>query len=132
MPALESLIAFLPTRDLEAAHRFWNGLVGLELALDQGACRIYRVADGGYIGFCASGEPPQPAGRVVLTLVTPDVEDWHRRLVAAGVPTDGEPRLNERFRIFHFYAEAPDGYRLEVQRFEDTRWPGGSGVSSAG
>jgi len=37
MPGLESLIAFLPTRDLEAADRFWRGIVGLELALDQGS-----------------------------------------------------------------------------------------------
>ncbi|MFN3684881.1 MAG: VOC family protein [Fimbriimonadaceae bacterium] len=131
MPELESLIAFLPTRDLEAADRFWRGVVGLELALDQGSCRIYRVADGGYLGFCASGEPPQPSGRVVLTLVTRDVEGWHRRLSEADVPTDGEPRPNAAFRIFHFYAESPDGYRLEVQRFEDPRWPGGAEVSSA-
>ncbi|MCX7800184.1 MAG: VOC family protein [Fimbriimonadales bacterium] len=125
----EAFIAFLPTRDLEAAHAFWNGLVGLRLALDQGSCRIYRAAHGGFLGFCASAEPPEPAGRVVLTIVTHDVEGWHRRLSEAGVRTDGVPRLNERFRIVHFYADAPDGYRLEVQRFEDPRWPG---VSSAG
>lgn len=125
----EAFIAFLPTRDLEAAHEFWHGRIGLELVLDQGVCRIYRAASGGFLGFCRSSEPPEPAGRVVLTLVTDDVEAWHRRLVADGVRTDGEPRLNERFRIFHFFAEAPDGYRLEVQRFEDPRWPG---VSSAG
>lgn len=131
MPNQEALIAFLPTRDLEAADRFWRTVVGLELALDQGSCRIYRVAAGGFLGFCATGEPPEPSGRVVLTLVTRDVEGWHRRLTQAGVPTDGEPRLNAVYRILHFYAESPDGYRLEVQRFEDPRWPGDATVSSA-
>lgn len=60
--------------------------------------------------------------RVVLTLVTDDVSGWHARLTEAGARVDGPPRQNERFRIFHFYAFDPDGYRVEIQRFDDPAW----------
>ncbi|MHC5114672.1 MAG: VOC family protein [Planctomycetota bacterium] len=118
---LESLITFLPVRDLDATHRFYGDLLGLPLALDQGSCRIYRVASGGFVGFCRRADA-QPAAGVIVTLVTPDPDGWHERLTAAGVETDGAPRLNPDYHIHHFYTRDPDGWAVEVQRFEDPRW----------
>lgn len=116
-------LVFLPVVDLDATHRFYADILGLTLALDQGACRIYRVAEGCYWGFCHASEPHADPSKTILTLESSNVEAWHAKLTSAGVETDGPPRENPRFKIFHFFATDPNGYRLEVQRFLDPNWP---------
>lgn len=109
-------ITFLPTTDLAATVAFYEGGLGLPLALDQGVCRIYRIG-GGYWGFCSHLEPMADASRVILTLVVDDVPAWHAQLSALGLELDGPVRVNERFGIEHFFLTDPNGYRVEVQRF---------------
>ena len=118
LPSLEAFIAFLPVADLSATHHFYGELLGLPLALDQGTCRIYRVAGGGYVGFCERDDA-SPAPGVIVTLVTTEVDVWYDRLQATGIQTDGPPRYNERYGIYHFFASDPDGWSVEVQCFED-------------
>jgi len=127
---VDAHITFLYTRDLERADRFYRGTLGLELALDQGRCRIYRVRPGAYIGLCARQAPaatPETASGsdcVVLTLVCPDVEGWAEVLADRGAELEGPPEINPAFGIFHFFLRDPDGHRLEIQRFLDPRWQG--------
>ncbi|MHC5028784.1 MAG: VOC family protein [Planctomycetota bacterium] len=121
MPAPDALITFLPVRDLEATDGFYRGVLGLPLAVDQGSCRIYRVAGGGFIGFCQHPDAAAIDG-VIVTLVTDDVDGWHARLTRAGVATDGSPRHNPTYAIRHFYTRDPDGWAVEVQRFDDASW----------
>ncbi len=116
-------ITFLPTADLQATHAFYAEVLGLELALDQGTCRIYRVVGQSFWGFCLRAAPVAPE-QVVLTLCSDDVEAWHRRLEEIGIATDGPPRINPKYGIQHFYARDPNGYRIEVQRFLDPDWHG--------
>lgn len=113
----DACITFVPTRDLAACARFYEQVIGLALTLDQGGIRIYQVAGGGFIGFSQQEAPMAEPGRVVLTLVTDDVDGWHARVTAAGAATDGPPRENPRYRIYHFYLKDPDGYSVEIQRF---------------
>ncbi|MCW5936224.1 MAG: VOC family protein [Fimbriimonadaceae bacterium] len=124
MPRIDQAVTFLRTRDLEANGRFYRDLFGLELVLGQGGCRIYRWAGtSAFLGFCADGKAmAEPASAIVLTIVTDEVDEWHRHLSAHGVETDGPPRLNKKYQIYHFYADDPDGYRIEVQQFRDERW----------
>ena len=68
-------VTFLYTDDLEAGHRFWGGAMGLEMVLDQGACRIYRTAPNAFVGICRHrGQPADHEAGVWYTLVTDDVE----------------------------------------------------------
>ncbi len=81
------------------------------------------MAGGGYLGFCDRPVEPRPES-VLLTLLTQDVEGWHDRLVAAGVPVDQEPRHSEEYEITHAYYRDPAGYRVEIQCFDDPAWAG--------
>lgn len=110
-------ITFLPTLDLDRTASFYRDQVGWPEVLDQGSCRIFRIVNGAYIGFCQSETPAAEPNRIVITLVADDVDATYARWSAAEVPTDGTPRENPVFRIYHFYAQDPNGYRLEVQRF---------------
>ena len=117
----DAAITFCYVRDLEASARFYEGTLRLPLVVDQGSCRIGRVADGGYLGFCERPVEPQPE-TILLTLVVDDVDGWHEHLVAAGVPVDEAPRHNPEYGITHAFYRDPDGYRVEIQRFDDPAW----------
>lgn len=121
-PHFDSQITFCYTRDLERTADFYERLLGLPMVLDQGGCRIYRAASGAYLGFCEREDCGTPDG-VVLTLVTDDVDEWYERLLASGVTFEKTPTLNPDYRIFHCFLRDPNGYLVEIQRFEDPRWP---------
>jgi catechol 2,3-dioxygenase-like lactoylglutathione lyase family enzyme len=123
-PPIDQQIIFLYTRDLEATARFYEDILGLPLALDQGDCRIYRVSQGGYVGFCRRDSAPEEPSGVILTLVTPDVNGWYRRLSDRGVAFEKPPALNPRYNIYHCFLRDPNGYLIEIQRFLDAAWVG--------
>lgn len=119
MTSFAQQITFLHTNDLEATTHFYEKILGLPLARDQGSCRIYRVSDGGYIGFCVHLDaPPQPAG-VILTLVTDEVDEWYERLKARGVAFEKPPVSNPTYKIYHCFLRDPNGYLVEIQRFDE-------------
>jgi catechol 2,3-dioxygenase-like lactoylglutathione lyase family enzyme len=123
MTMFDAQVTFCYTDDLDGTARFYEEAMGLELALDQGACRIYRVAGGAFVGFCRRAETPQPDG-IILTFVTDDVDGWHNRLVERGVTIEKPPGHNERFNIYHCFLRDPNGYLVEIQRFDDPAWTG--------
>lgn len=123
----DSGITFLPVRDLDATRVFYVQKLGLREVLDQGACAIFEVKPGCFWGFCNHFEPMADPNRVILTLVTEFVDEVYEDFVKKSISTDCKPRLNERFQIYHFFAEDPDGYRIEVQQFRDPAWPKSKG-----
>ena len=118
----QQTVCFFHTPDLEATSRFYEGELGLPMTLDQGACRIYQVSPDGFIGFCTHREPAQPDG-VIITLATTEVEAVYEQLKAKGVPFEKHLTHNPRFNITHAFLRDPNGYLVEIQRFEDARWP---------
>ena len=121
MTLFDAQITFCYTDDLAATSEFYENLLELPLVLDQGACRIYRVARGGFIGFCGKATSPKPEG-IIITLVTDDVDGWYERLAARGVEFDQPPAHNPKFNIYHCFLRDPSGYLIEIQKFEDPRW----------
>ena len=81
-------ITFLYYRDLAAAARFYEDVLGLPLAIDQGWSRIYRIAEGAHVGLVdeSRGMNNWTAEKCVqLCLRVPDVDAWHTHARAAGV-----------------------------------------------
>ena len=117
-------VTFLYVTDLERSAAFYGDTLGLALVLDQGACRIYRVSADGFLAVCrCSGTRPSSPDGVIVTLVTADVDGWYERLAAKGVAFEGPPSANPKFNIYHCFLRDPDGYQLEIQRFDDPAWP---------
>lgn len=117
--AIAQQITFLYTRDLAATAQFYERVLGLSLARDQGDCRIYHVCGDAYLGFCRRAQAPAEPVGVILTLVTPAVDAWYERLSAAGVTFLEPPKLNPKYGIYHCFLRDPSGYLVEIQRFED-------------
>jgi len=111
-------VTFLYTEDLERTARFYEEILELPLVRDQVVCRIYQSSPDGYIGFCTHLDAVRPKG-IILTLVTENVDDWYRRLKDKGVSIEAPPVHNPKYQIYHFFFQDPNGYMLEIQRFDD-------------
>lgn len=126
-PQIEQFVPFFHTRDLEQTSYFYEKLLGLPLVLDQGACHIFQVSDTAFIGFCqggtAVGDTSGTISGTMITLVSHDVDGWHRYLVDQGVAIEKAPSLNERFNIYQLFVRDPNGYLVEIQTFLDPAWP---------
>ena len=113
-------VTFLKVADLDASQTFYQGLLGLELVLDQGVCRIFAVGGTAFLGVCEG--TPTPEG-VIVTLVDQEVERRAGQLAARGVEFEKPVAYNPAFDITHAFIRDPDGYLVEIQRFESPDWP---------
>lgn len=120
-PPFEQSICFFYTADLKTTRRFYQDTLGLPLVLDQGPCMIFQVSADGFVGFCTHREPA-PTDGLIITLVTTDVETVYEALRAKGVVFEKELAFDERFDITNAFLRDPNGYLVEIQRFEDPRW----------
>ena len=118
---IDSQISFFSTLDLDRTSDFYVNLLGLSLVLDQGSCRIYSTAGNAYLGFCLKDRMPATEG-VIITLVMDDVDAYCEKLRGLGVVFEKEPAFNPRYNIYHCFLRDPNGYSVEIQRFEDPDW----------
>jgi len=111
-------ITFLYYRDVPAACRFYEDVMGLTLAIDQGWSKIYRIAEGAHIGLVdeahgmnkwAEVKPVQVCIRV------PDVDAWYAWCGEAGVDELSTMFENEHLGIRAFVFRDPEGYQIEMQ-----------------
>lgn len=121
-PPIGQQIMFLRTNDMPATAQFYEEVLGLPLALDQGHCRMYRVSGNGYIGFCTNPASPQQPSGVCFTMVTPQVDEWYEYLQERGVHFEKTPTLDPKDNVYHCFLRDPNGYLLEFQRFVDDSW----------
>src|SRR5690606_38934163 len=82
---VDEQITFFYCEDMAQAAPFYDQVLGLELAVNQGSCRIYHVVGRkGYIGICERATPRAKDG-VIFTIVTQDVDAWYERITAHGI-----------------------------------------------
>jgi catechol 2,3-dioxygenase-like lactoylglutathione lyase family enzyme len=106
-------IVFVRTTDLDRIVRFYIDEIGMTRWLDQTDISILRHGNM-LIGFCRSDRTDTDALITFFFGSREEVDHCHRRLSDRA---DGEPRVNPRFRIYHFYATDPDERRIEFQCF---------------
>ncbi len=121
-PQIDQQITFLYTSDLQSTAHFYEEVIGLTLALDQGACRIYRTSDDSYLGFCQRENTPSDHENIIFTLVTRQVDEWYQYLLEQGVSFEKPPAINYKFKIYHCTLRDVNGYLIEIQQFLDEDW----------
>lgn len=122
--SFDQQITFIYTSDLKITTQFYEEILGLTLALDQGTCRIYHTAPNAYIGICERVDTLIDPGNLIITLVTPDVDAWYEVLKMKSVTFEKPPQLNPHYQIYHCFLRDPNGYLIEIQRFENPEWEG--------
>jgi catechol 2,3-dioxygenase-like lactoylglutathione lyase family enzyme len=121
-PPIHQHTTFLYTRDLAATAHFYEDVMDLQMVLDQDDCRIYRVGRDAFLGFCEREDAPEHPCGVILTIVTKEVDRWYRQLTRRGVAFEKRPVFNPEYDIYHCLLRDPNGYLIEIQRFEDPAW----------
>ena len=110
-------ITFLYYRDLPGAMRFYEEVMGLTLAIDQGWSKIYRTSAGAHVGLVDESRGmhrSHPIKPVQLCLRVPDVGKWHEWIAARGIAVS-KMFENETLGIRAFVFEDPEGYQIEIQ-----------------
>jgi lactoylglutathione lyase len=114
----ELAITFLYYRDLPAAMRFYEDVLGLTLAIDQGWSKIYRITGAAHVGLVDETRGMHRAAEtkpVQLCLRVPDVDAWRAWLAGHGVAELSEMFENAALGIRAFTCRDPEGYQIEVQ-----------------
>lgn len=107
-------ITFFRTADRERVVEFYTERLGMAVWREQPDCTVLTA--GAYaLGFCER-DPPETDG--CLTFLREDrvgVDALYDRLSDVA---DAEPRHNDTYDIYQFFAEDPEGRTVEVQTFE--------------
>ncbi len=98
----------------ERVVEFYVDRLGFEVWLRQDGCTVLRHDDL-KLGFCDADGDPETEGVVTLYYDTREAVD-RRREELADVAVD-DPRVNERYDIYQFFGEDPEGRTLEFQAF---------------
>lgn len=113
-------ITFFYYTDLPAAQAFYEDVLGLTLAIDQGWSKIYRITPGAHVGLVDGTRgmhSPQPGEKPVqLCIRVADVDAWRDWI--AGRDVAGLSRMfdNDALGIRAFVFEDPEGYQIEIQQ----------------
>lgn len=118
LPEITQQITFLHTQDLAETRKFYAEILALPLVRDQGSCLIFKVTETAFLGFCVHIEPVPPGRKVILTLVSDEVDSWYAALKANGQQVIDPPKYHPDYQIYHFFIPDPNGYWIEIQKFD--------------
>ena len=119
---VQANIVFLYYKDIPAAQRFYEDVIGLTLAVDQGFAKIYQVSPTSFIGLVDETQGLHRASEtkaVTVSFVTEQIDGWYEYLVAKGVKMRGPVGNATRHPTRGFVAYDPEGYFLEFETFLD-------------
>jgi len=111
-------ITFQYYRDLPVAMKFYEDILGLKLAIDQGWSKIYRIDGQAHVGLVdeARGMQKWRAEKTVqLCLRVPDVDAWYAWAQACEVGGLSKMFDSDELGIRAFVMNDPEGYQIEVQ-----------------
>jgi lactoylglutathione lyase len=115
---VEKLITFLYYKDLPAAIRFYEDVLGFSVAIDQGWCKIYGISSDGYVGLVDESRgmhKASPIKPVQICMRVPDVDAWHAYLTECGVDGLTMPESVDELKIRVIIFYDPEGYQIEIQ-----------------
>ena len=111
-------ITFFYVRDLATAMQFYEQVLGLPLAIDQGWCKIYQICPGAHVGLVdeTRGMNKWTADKPVqLCIRVPDVDAWFAYARAQDLDNLSELFVNDALGIRAFVFNDPEGYQIEIQ-----------------
>ena len=115
-----SAITFLQTEDLQKTTEFYTEIMKCPIIVDQGQCKIFQITKESYIGFCSHEFLENEQKGICFTFVCnskEEVDEWYQILKEKNVKVKEPPKENEKFKIYNFFANDPNGLLIEVQYF---------------
>lgn len=118
MISMIDAIHFYRTYDLEDVKKFYGDVLDLKLYKDQGKCLIYDMKGHGKIGFCTHHPKVMPNSSCITFVYERkiEVERMYEHLKTRAKEIS-QPKMNDAFKIYHFFCKDPSGHTLEFQTF---------------
>ena len=117
---LEYPITFFYYKDLREVIPFYEEILGMHLAIDQGFCRIYAINERAGFGIVDEARGALKTSQdkpALLTLVVDDVDAWYAYLQKHSVEGLTTPLLHREIGVYGFFFQDPAGYKIEMQCF---------------
>ncbi len=111
-------ITFFYYRDLPRAMHFYEDILGLPLAIDQGWCKIYHICPGAHIGLVDESKGMnkwQAVKPVQFCIRVPDVDAWYTYAQDKKLDALSDLFINDEIGIRAFVFNDPEGYQIEIQ-----------------
>lgn len=111
-------ITFLYYRDLATAMRFYEDVLGLTLAIDQGWSKIYEICPGAHVGLVdeTRGMNKWAATKPVqLCIRVSDVDGWYDYARTRQLANLSDLFVNDEIGFRAFVFNDPEGYQIEIQ-----------------
>ncbi len=107
-------IVFLRTNKLKEIKEFYTTVVGAKLWLDQGDCIILKH-DNFLFGFCQRGGEITKGWLLTFFYRSRiEVDQMYNKLKYRALT---QPEINEKYKIYQFFAKDPDKNSIEFQYF---------------
>jgi len=106
-------LVFLRCKDLKVCREFYINTIGMKPWLEQPGISILRHGNL-LVGF---QESPEPQDSCLLTFfydTNEEVDVMYDKLKNKAL---APPRINEKFKIYNFFAKDPEGRDIEFQNF---------------
>ena len=119
---IQANMVFFYYEDIEEPSDFYQNVLGLELVLDYGSAKAYRISQTSYVCLVDEKSGMHDASEsktVTLAFLTEELEAWYAYLQEQGVEMRSplKPPSDNTFR--GFVALDPGGYFLEFETFSD-------------
>ena len=117
-PGVDMAITFIYFKDLPKAMDFYENVLGFNLAIDQGFCKIYQASANGYVGLVDEAQGFHKASDtkpIILCYRVPDVDAWYEFIKASGVKIFRDIKTSEEEKIRVFLIHDPEGHVVEIQ-----------------
>ncbi len=115
-----SSINFLYYRNFEKAIIFFEDVLRLELVMDQGFARVYKIAGDSFIGCVRKSEgsiDSSNKGGTLVSINTTNVEAEYQHVCKFKLPYLSEIKLIDKIPLKSFFFKDFEGYDFEIQEF---------------
>ena len=119
---VQGTVLWLYYRDLPTMERFWEGLLGVDMIVDQGWAKVYQASPTGFVGLVDGERGLHNATEeksVTVSFFTSDVAAWQARTREQGLPERSPDLGSESGLVSTWVAFDPEGYFLEWDTFLD-------------
>ena len=115
----DSNITFLYYEDIEYGAMFMTDILDLELIMDQGFAKVYKINKTAFIGIVQSKNSDNNPGNTLISLNTDNLEQEHKRVSELEVYELTEIQSFPTIPLHSFFFKDKEKHRFEIQRFDN-------------
>ena len=112
-----SLVTFIYYENFDYGVDFLENVLELEMIMDQGFARVYKVSEKGYLGIVSKDKRLDLKEDTLISLSTNDVQSSYENIKEKEVVNLSEIKQFPQIPLQSFFFEDNEGHHFEIQEF---------------